>query len=194
MLLKRGKINDRKRAAPMILRLRQRPPTACRGDKPYSGLPFDTRSCSIFVIETWTGQPFSRQRMSQSQTESWVRIRVEPAELKELMRRQDAIPSYFALFPASGGACLTVRLGTLERRHRAVRLRTLYSTGAQSRETEPGRYRLPHEMAEQALSRSPASWRCARPFFAHSHDAPQTHHPSTRSRDRDAGATAMPSL
>jgi hypothetical protein len=52
MLLKHGKINDRKRAAPMILRLRQRTRTAGRGGNPYSGLPFERRGSSIFVIET----------------------------------------------------------------------------------------------------------------------------------------------
>ena len=51
--------------------------------------------------------------MSQSQTESWVRIKVEPAELKELMRRQDARPLrdfalYFLLL--AGLACLTMAL------------------------------------------------------------------------------------
>ena len=80
--------------------------------------------------------------MSLSQTESWVRIKVEPAELKELMRRQDARPLrdfalYFLLL--AGLAYLTVALwGHWSAAIALFAYGTLYPTGAQSREHETG--------------------------------------------------------
>ena len=125
--------------------------------------------------------------MSQSQTESCVRIKVEPAELRELMRRQDARPLrdfalYFLLL--AGLACLTVALwGHWSAAIALFAYSTLYSTGAQSREHDRPWHRLPHEMAEQALFEI-TSFMAVRETFlrTHSHDA---HHKHTIIVERD---------
>ena len=126
--------------------------------------------------------------MSQSQTESWVRIKVEPAELKELMRRQDARPIrdfalYFLLL--AGLACLTVALwGHWSAAIALFAYGTLYSTGAQSREHETGHGTTFRTKWLNRLFFEITSFMAVRETFlrTHSHDA---HHKHTIIVERD---------
>ena len=122
--------------------------------------------------------------MSKSRTESWVPIKVEPAELKELMRRQDAHPIRdFELYflPLAGLACLSVALwGHWSATIALFAYGTLYSTGAQLREHETSHGNaLRAKWLNRLFSRSQASWRCARPFFARTVTTPLTNTPSS---------------
>ena len=126
--------------------------------------------------------------MSQSQTESWVRIKVEPAELRELMRRQDARPLrdfalYFLLL--AGLACLTVALwGHWSAAIALFAYSTLYSTGAQSREHETGHGTAFRTKWLNRLFFEITSFMAVRETFlrTHSHDA---HHKHTIIVERD---------
>ena len=78
--------------------------------------------------------------VSRVQQEAWVRIKVDPAELRELMRRQDGRPLrdfalYFGLL--AGFAAATIILwGSWPAVLPLLAYSILYSTGAQSREHE----------------------------------------------------------
>ena len=131
--------------------------------------------------------------MSQSQTESWVQIKVEPAELKELMRRQDARPFVISRFIScfAGLACLTVALwGHWSAAIALFAYSTLYSTGAQSREHEAGHGTAFRTKWLNRLFRDHQLHGGARDLSSHAQPRrpSQTHHHRrTRSRDRDAG-------
>ena len=119
--------------------------------------------------------------MSQSQTESWVRIKLERAELRELMRRQDARPLRdFALYflRLAGLACLTVVLwGHWSAAIALFANSTLYSTGAQSREHQTGHGTAFRAKWLNRLFFDITSFMAVRETFlrTHSHDAHRKH-------------------
>ena len=119
--------------------------------------------------------------VSRVQQEAWVRIKVDPAELRELMRRQDGRPLrdfalYFGLL--AGFAAATIMLwGSWPAVLPLLAYSILYSTGAQSREHETGHGTAFRTKWLNRLFFEITSFMVVRETFlrTHSHDAHHRH-------------------
>ena len=115
------------------------------------------------------------------QTETWVRIKIDPADLRELMQRQDARPLrdfalYFGLLAAFAAATIAL-WGSWWAACPLLAYSILYSTGAQSREHETGHGTAFRTKWLNRLFFEITSFMAVRETFlrTHSHDAHHKH-------------------